>query len=191
MALKLAQEPAADRLLTESPIALLIGMVLDQQVPMERAFAAPLELQKRLGKKLSARTIANTDPVVLLEAFTRTHALHRFPSAMAERVQRVCEVVVADWGGKPDALWTTAKDGAELVKRLESLPGFGAQKARIFAALLGKQLGCRPKGWREAAAPYGAAGTAMSIADITDAASFAKVRETKRAMKAAHRAAAR
>jgi uncharacterized HhH-GPD family protein len=190
MGLQLAQEPAADQLLTENPFALLMGMVLDQQVPMERAFAAPLELQRRLGRKLSAKTIAAIDPDVLLEAFTRTNALHRFPAAMAERTQRMAAQVVADWGGKPEQIWSTASTGAELVKRLETLPGFGKQKARIFAALLGKQLGCTPKGWREACAPYGAQGTTMSIADISSAATFKKVRETKKAMKAAHRAAA-
>lgn len=190
MALQLAQEPAADRLLTESPLALLIGMVLDQQVPMERAFAAPLELQRRMGKKLTAKAIAAADPEEFVELFSRTHALHRFPGSMAVRVQRVCQVLVDDWGGKPERIWETATSGEELIERLEALPGFGKQKARIFAALLGKQLGCTPKGWREATKPYGDAGTKMSIADITDATSFAKVRETKRAAKAAHRAAA-
>jgi uncharacterized HhH-GPD family protein len=190
MALQLAQEPEADRLLTENPFALLVGMVLDQQVPMERAFAAPLELQKRLGRKLSAKGVATTEPGDLLEVFTRTHALHRFPAAMAERVQRVAQVVVEEWGGKPERIWMTATTGTELISRLEKLPGFGKQKARIFAALLGKQLGCTPTGWREASAPYGAARTKISIADITDAASFKKVREAKRAAKAAHRAAA-
>jgi uncharacterized HhH-GPD family protein len=191
MALQLAQEPAADQLLSEKPFALLVGMVLDQQVPMERAFAAPLELQRRLGKKLSAKVIATTDPEVLLEVFTRTHALHRFPAAMAERVQRLSTLLVDEWGGKPERIWSTASDGKELIARLEALPGFGKQKARIFAALLGKQLGCTPKGWREACAPYGEARSTMSIADITNAASFKKVRETKRAAKAANRAAAK
>jgi uncharacterized HhH-GPD family protein len=191
MALQLAQEPAADQLLSENPFALLVGMVLDQQVPMERAFAAPLELQRRLGKKLSAKVIATTDPDELLEVFTRTHALHRFPAAMAERVQRLSTLLVEEWGGKPERIWSTAADGKELIGRLEALPGFGKQKARIFAALLGKQLGCTPKGWREACAPYGEARSTMSIADITNAASFKKVRETKRAAKAANRAAAK
>jgi uncharacterized HhH-GPD family protein len=190
MALQLAQEPEADQLLSENPFALVMGMVLDQQVPMERAFAAPLELQRRLGKKLSAKTVATTDPAVLLEAFTRTHALHRFPAAMAERVQRAAQLIVEEWGGKPEQIWTTATSGKELSTRLQTIPGFGAQKARIFAALLGKQLDCTPTGWREACAPYGAARSTTSIADITDAASFKKVRETKRAAKAAHRAAA-
>jgi uncharacterized HhH-GPD family protein len=191
MALQLAQEPAADKLLSDNPFALLVGMVLDQQVPMERAFAAPLELQQRLGRKLSAKTIATTDPAVLLEVFTRTHALHRFPAAMCERVQRLSNLVVEEWGGKPDRIWSTASDGKELISRLEALPGFGKQKARIFGALLGKQLGCTPPGWREATAPYGEPRTTMSIADISDAASFKKVRETKRAAKAANRAAAK
>jgi uncharacterized HhH-GPD family protein len=189
MALWLSGEKDADRLLEERPLALLIGMVLDQQVPFERAFAAPMELQRRLGKPLSAKAIASTDPEVLRELFSRTKALHRFPGAMADRVQQLCTIVVDEWGGKAETIWTTAKDGDELLQRLRALPGFGDQKARIFLALLGKQLGCRPRGWRAAASPYGDAGTTMSVADISSAASMEKVRSFKRAAKAAHRAA--
>lgn len=187
MAMTLSGDPAADKLLGESPIALVIGMVLDQQVPFERAFSAPFDLQQRLGGKLTAKKIAELDPGVVLEAFTTYRALHRFPGAMAERVQRLCQIVVDDWGGKPERIWETATTGSELVDRLKGLPGFGEQKAKIFAALLGKQFGCRPKGWREASAPYGAAGTAISVADIADAKSLEKVRAFKRDKKAAQR----
>jgi uncharacterized HhH-GPD family protein len=190
MALALSGDPKADQLLSQRPIALLIGMVLDQQVPMERAFSAPYDLQERLGRPLSAKVIAELDPDVLMELFTRHRALHRFPGAMATRVQKACQMIVDEWGGKPERLWTTAATGDELVTRLKALPGFGEQKAKIFGALLGKQLECQPKGWREATAPYGKAGTTMSIADISDAKSFQKVREHKKAAKAANRAKA-
>jgi uncharacterized HhH-GPD family protein len=189
MTMWLSGEPAADKLLNDSPIALMIGMVLDQQVPFERAFSAPYELQERLGGKLTAKRVATTDPAVLLEAFTRYRALHRFPGAMAERVQRLCQLVVDEWGGKPERIWETATSGAELQQRLKSLPGFGEQKAKIFAALLGKQLACRPKGWRAASAPYGEAGTTISVADISSAATLAKVRAHKRDAKKAARQA--
>jgi uncharacterized HhH-GPD family protein len=188
--LYLAREPKADALLTESPFALAVGMILDQQVPMERAFAAPLELQQRLGKKLTAKAIAALDPAVLDELFTRTHALHRFPSAMAARVHQFATIVTTEWKGDASAIWTTATSGEDLMKRLKALPGFGDSKAKIFTALLGKQLGCAPKGWRQVCSPYGDAGTLYSIADIKNAATYTKVREHKRAMKAAHKAAA-
>jgi uncharacterized HhH-GPD family protein len=186
----LSGDKDADRLLAERPIALVIGMVLDQQVPFERAFSAPYDLEQRLGQgPLTAKKIAETDPKVLLEAFTTYRALHRFPGAMAERVQRLCQIVVDDWGGKPERIWETAASGDELVLRLKGLPGFGEQKAKIFAALLGKQLGCKPKGWRAASSPYGEAGTTISVADITSAAALDKVRAHKRdAKKAAKQA---
>jgi len=184
MAMWLSGDPKADKLLGESPIALIIGMVLDQQVPFERAFSAPYDLQERLGGKLSAKKLAEMEPAKVLEAFTTYRALHRFPGAMAERVQRLCQIVVDEWGGKPERIWETATTGDELVQRLKSLPGFGEMKAKVFAALLGKQLGCRPKGWREATAPYGDDGTTMSVADISDAKSLEKVRAYKRDMKA-------
>jgi len=190
VALYLAREEKADALLAANPFALAVGMILDQQVPMERAFAAPLELQQRLGKKLTAKTLASVDPAVLDELFTRTHALHRFPSAMAARVHQFATIVTTDWKGDASAIWSTAATGQELVKRLKALPGFGESKAKNFTALLGKQLGCTPKGWREACSPYGDAKTLYSIADIKDAGTYTKVREHKRAMKAAAKAAA-
>lgn len=184
----LSGDPEADKLLGSNPTALVIGLVLDQQMPFERALSGPLELQRRLGKPLTAKLVATTDPEELREIFTRRHALHRFPGSMAERVQRCCQVIVDEWGGKPERIWETAATGDELIARLKVLPGFGEYKAKMFAALLGKQLGVRPKGWREASAPYGEAGTTMSIADIKDEKTLQKVREFKRAAKAAAKA---
>ena len=171
-------------MLSRDPLALLIGMVLDQQVTMEKAFSSPAELARRLGGSLDAASIAAMEPEELATVFKERPALHRFPGSMAGRVQQVSRAVVEDYGGKADAIWKGARNGEELVHRLQSLPGFGEQKSKIFAALLGKQLGVRPEGWREATAPYGGEGTFLSVADITDAASLEKVRATKKAMKA-------
>ncbi len=188
MALQIAQEPSADALLTRDPLALLIGMVLDQQFPMERAFASPYVLSQRLGAEvLEARLLAQMDPDELIRIFTGPPALHRFPGSMAARVQAVCQLLVASYDADPTALWSGATTGAELLHRLEALPGFGKQKARIFLALLGKQCGVRPPGWREAAGPYGDAGAHRSVADVTGPESLAAVREFKRAAKAAAR----
>jgi uncharacterized HhH-GPD family protein len=181
----LAQDPEADALLTKDPLALLIGMVLDQQIPLEWAFKGPLNLTRRLGRGLNAADLAERDPEELAKAFATPPALHRFPGSMAGRVQELCRTIVADYDGDPAAVWTGAKNGAELVKRLEALPGFGKQKARIFAALLGKQLGVRPKGWREATGDYGVDGSYKSVADITDEKSLGRVRDYKKSMKAA------
>ena len=159
-------------------------MVLDQQVTIEKAFSSPAELSRRLGGPLDAATIAAMDPDDLAAAFKERPALHRYPGSMAGRVQAVCRVVAEDYGGKADAIWNGARSGEELVGRLRALPGFGDQKSRIFAALLGKQLGVRPEGWREASAPYGGEGTFLSVADIRDPKSLDKVRATKKAMKA-------
>lgn len=189
MGLHLSQEPESDRFLTENPLALVIGMVLDQQIRIEHAFAGPLELQRRLGRKLTAATIAGMDRQELRDLFAQRQSLHRFPGAMADRVGQLCRMVVDEWGGDVSRVWTTATSGEELVARIEQLPGFGKQKARIFTALLGKQLGCRPPGWREAAGPFGAAGSLLSVADITDKATLSKVREAKRAKKAEQAAA--
>lgn len=185
----LAQDAEADALLTRDPLALLVGMVLDQQIPLEKAFTSPLVLTQRLGHDLDARELAEYDPAKLAELFSTPPALHRFPGSMAGRVQELCRVLVEQYGGDPNAVWDT-KDGAELLKRLKGLPGFGEQKARIFLALLGKQRGVRPNGWREASAPYGDDGSRMSVADITDAASLQQVRSYKQQMKAAAKAKA-
>jgi uncharacterized HhH-GPD family protein len=186
----LAQEPAADRLLTESPLALLIGMVLDQQIPLEWAFKGPHTLAERLGRDLDAADLAGRDPEELAAVFATPPALHRFPGSMAGRVQQLCRVVVDEYDGDAANLWAGVKDGAELLKRIEALPGFGKQKAKIFLALLGKQLGVRPRGWREAAGEFGEDRSRKSVADITDAATLAQVRDYKKAMKAKAKAAA-
>jgi uncharacterized HhH-GPD family protein len=182
-------EPEANELLSRSPLALLIGMVLDQQVPLERAFSAPLDLVRRLGHEPTTVELAGFDPVVLAGIFSERPALHRYPKAMAARVQEMARIIVDSYDGDPERLWTTATTGAELLKRVSALPGFGAQKAQIFVALLGKQLGVRPAGWREAAGTFGAQGSHLSVADISDAESLARVRSYKQELKAAAKAA--
>jgi len=184
----LAQNPKADALLSTSPLALLIGMVLDQQIPLEWAFTGPLTIATRLGRDLDAADLADRDPDALAKVFATPPAVHRFPSSMAARVQQLCRIIVADYDGVPGHIWSGVKDGDELLKRIEALPGFGRHKARIFVALLGKQYGVRPKGWREAAGAFGDAGSYLSVADIVDAASLAKVRDYKKQLKAAARA---
>lgn len=187
--LYLATEEPADALLSTDPLALLIGMLLDQQVPMERAFVAPYRLAERLGTdRLDAAALAEYDPDALSEIFATPPALHRFPGAMAARTQKLCQQILDDHGGDAAAVWTGAEDGRDLVKRIGKLPGFGKQKAEIFAALLGKQLGVRPAGWREAAGSFAEDGVFRSVADITDDDSLAKVREHKKQMKAAAKA---
>lgn len=182
-ALHLTGDPEADGLLARNPLALVIGMVLDQQVPLERAFSAPATLAQRLDRELDAADIAALDPEVLEEAFTRRPALHRYPAAMAARVQAVCRLVAEQHGGDASRLWAGATDGRELRRRLQALPGFGEQKARIFLALLAKQLGVTPPGWEQASAPFGEDGSLRSVADIVDDATRAQVREAKRAAK--------
>jgi uncharacterized HhH-GPD family protein len=186
--IRLSGDKEADALLTKDPLALLIGMVLDQQIPLERAFWAPAELARRLGKPLNAGEIAAMDPERFAELFKERPALHRYPGAMAGRVQAVCRIVTEDYGGKAANIWTKVPDADTLLKRVTALPGFGQQKARIFTALLGKQLGIRPDGWRTATSPFGEDGSYLSVADITGPESLAKVREHKQAMKAKARA---
>ncbi len=187
--LRLSGDPEADKLLSEDPFALLIGMVLDQQVPLERAFSAPRDLRRRLGGKLSPEAIAAMAPDALAAAFAERPALHRFPASNAERVQQLARLVVEGYAGDASRIWREAKTGAELLKRVKALPGFGEQKAKIFVALLGKQLGVKPTGWREASRPFGEPGTYFSVADITGPESLAKVRAHKSQMKAAAKAA--
>jgi uncharacterized HhH-GPD family protein len=182
--LHLAQDPESDKVISESPLALVIGMVLDQQVSIEKAFSSPAVLARRLGAPLDAASIAAMDPDGLAAAFKERPALHRFPGSMAGRVQDVCRTIAEDYGGRAENIWKGVRSGDELVSRLRALPGFGQQKAKIFAALLGKQLGVHPTGWREATSPYGDDGSHLSVADITDPKSLEKVRATKRALKA-------
>lgn len=188
--LHLSGNPDADQLLGQDPLALLIGMVLDQQIPLERAFSSPLDLKDRLGGKLDAATIANMDPEKLSAVFGERPALHRFPSANAKRVQELCRIVIDQYDGYADNVWKQAKDGADLYKRVKALPGFGEQKARIFVGLLGKQLGVTPAGWEDAAGKFGQPGTFMSVADIVDGESLGRVRAYKQQMKAAAKASA-
>jgi uncharacterized HhH-GPD family protein len=183
-------EPEANELLTRSPLALLIGMLLDQQVPLERAFSAPLDLVRRLGHEPTAAELAGFDPAALAAIFSERPALHRYPKAMAARVQDLARLIVETYDGEAEQVWTTARTGAELLKRVAALPGFGAQKAQIFVALLGKQLGVQPRGWRQAAGKFGAKGSHISVADITDAETLARVRSYKQELKAAAKAAA-
>lgn len=184
----LAQDADADALLSRDPLALLIGMVLDQQVPLEKAFSSPYVLTQRLGRDLDAADIAGRDPEELAKVFSTPPALHRFPGSMAGRVQEMCRVVADRYANDAKQVWDT-KDANELLKRIKELPGFGEQKAKIFVALLGKQLGVRPRGWREVSAPYGDDKTRMSVADITDLASLLEVRAYKAEMKRAAKAA--
>jgi uncharacterized HhH-GPD family protein len=184
-ALYLSQNPDADRLLSQDPLALLIGMVLDQQVPLERAFSSPLDLQTRLGGRLDVGELAAMDPEKLAAVFSARPALHRFPAANAKRVQEMCRIVVDEYHGNAADVWEQATSGSELLRRVRALPGFGEQKARIFVGLLGKQLGVRPPGWQEAAGQFGESGTYLSVADIVDAESLGRVRAHKAQMKAA------
>ena len=188
--LHLAQDTEADRLLSDNPLALVIGMVLDQQIPLEKAFSSPAELARRMGRPLRAADIAAMDPDALTMLFKERPALHRFPGSMAARVQEVCRVIAEDYGGQAENIWTSAASGAELFGRVNNLPGFGVHKARIFVALLGKQLGVQPDGWQAASTPFGDDGTFLSVADITDTQTLDKVRATKKAMKASAKAKA-
>jgi uncharacterized HhH-GPD family protein len=188
--LHLSQDPEADALLSDNPFALVVGMVLDQQVPLEWAFASPLELQRRLGKSLDAKPIAQMDPEALAAAFSSRPALHRYPGSMAARVQELAKLVVERYGGRTEAIWEGATSGEDLFRRVKELPGFGEQKARIFVALLGKQLGVRPEGWDAVSTPFSERGSFRSVADITDVESLDKVRAFKQALKAANKATA-
>ncbi|WP_423791041.1 HhH-GPD-type base excision DNA repair protein [Micromonospora cathayae] len=189
MTLSLPIDPEANALLARDPLALLTGMVLDQQIPLEKAFTSPYVLSQRLGHVPDARELAGYDPDALIEIFARPPALHRFPKAMAARVQEVCRVVVERYDGDPARIWADATDGPDLLRRIGELPGFGKQKSQIFLALLGKRVGVRPTGWREAAGGYGDDGAYRSVADITDGESLRRVREFKQQQKAAARAA--
>jgi uncharacterized HhH-GPD family protein len=188
--LRLALDPDADELLARDPMALVMGMLLDQQFPLEWAFRAPWRLAQRMERtSLDPAELAGWEPEAFVKLMAGPPALHRYPASMAVRVQALCRVVVDDYGGDAAAIWRTATSGRELLARLRALPGFGEQKARIFIALLGKQLGVRPDGWREAAGPYGEDGSRRSAADVTDADSLAEVRAFKQAAKRAAKGA--
>jgi len=187
--LHLAQDEEADKLLSVDPLALLIGMVLDQQIPLEWAFKGPLMLKERLGTSLDAAHIAGLDPEELKAAFSTRPALHRFPGSMATRVQELCQALVDDYDGDPAKVWTSARTGEQLYTNVKGLPGFGDMKARIFVALLAKQFGVKPPGWQDKAGEYGAKGSYKSVADIVDATSLGKVRQYKQEKKKAAKAA--
>jgi uncharacterized HhH-GPD family protein len=188
--LQLVQDPAADELLESNPFALLVGMMLDQQIPMEVAFAGPKKIADRLGG-VDATQIAEYDPEKFIAMCSERPAVHRFPGSMGKRLQTMAQAIVDDYDGNAAALWTAGDpDGREVLRRLKALPGFGEQKAKIFLALLGKQYGVTPTGWREAAGDYGKAGTHMSVADVVDAGSLEKVRSYKKQAKAAAKAKA-
>jgi uncharacterized HhH-GPD family protein len=183
--LHLVGDPAADELLASDPLALLIGMLLDQQVPMESAFAGPKKLADRLGE-LDVHTIATMNPDEFIEICATPPAVHRFPKSMGKRIQDMCAAIVERWDGSAEAIWTDGDpDGKEVLKRLKALPGYGDQKARIFLALLGKQMGVDPDGWRDAAGAYGDEGSRRSIADVVDEKSLHEVRDFKKAAKKA------
>ncbi len=184
-AMKLAATDAGNALLDTDPFALLLGMMLDQQVPMEKAFTSPAVLAERLGvDRLDPAAIAAIDPDELEQLFRTPPALHRYPGSMAQRAQALAAVVTSEYAGDAASIWRDAATGADLLARLEKLPGFGPQKAQIFLALLGKQRGVTPRGWKQAAGDYGLKGF-RSVADIVDDASLAKVRAHKQEVKAA------
>lgn len=188
MELHITGDPAADQLLSNDPFALLVGMLLDQQVTMESAFAGPEKIRMRIGS-MSPAAIAEYDPAGFVEIFKERPSVHRFPGSMASRVQDLAATVQRDWNGDATAIWTQGDpDGEEVLRRLKALPGFGEQKAKIFLALLGKQRGLQAQGWREAADPYGQESAFLSVADIVDPESLTKVRASKQAAKAAIKA---
>jgi uncharacterized HhH-GPD family protein len=178
----------ADRLLSENDFALLVGMLLDQQIAMEVAFVGPQRLADRLGGELTPAAVASTDPDHLETLFREKPAIHRYPGSMAKRVHALATHLVEEHDGDAGAVWREAATGEELYRRLAALPGYGEQKARIFVAILGKRCDVTPPGWREAAGEYGEEGY-RSIADVTDPETLAKVREFKQARKAAAKAA--
>ena len=189
MKLWLAQDPEADRLLDDDPFALLVGMVLDQQIPLEVAFRGPRKIADRMGG-FDAAEIADYDPDKFVALCSEKPAIHRFPGSMAKRIQALAQIIMDRYDGDAAALWVAGEpDGNELLRRLKGLPGFGEQKAQIFLALLGKQYGVTPKGWQAAAGQFGKPGTHVSVADIVDAQSLGQVRSYKTQLKAAAKAA--
>lgn len=175
--LHFTESEEANRLLANDDLAVLIGMLLDQQFPMERAFFGPQLLKDRLGEDLDAGRIAAADLARLEEVFKGPPAIHRYPASMAKRTQDLCQLIVDEYDGDASRIWMTAESGKELLKRLKALPGFGEGKSRIFVGLLGKRLGIRPEGWEEAAADW------PSIADVATFDDVLELREQKRMMK--------
>lgn len=184
MTLHLSQQPEADALLDRDALALLVGMLLDQQIPMEWAFTGPYTIATRLGRdQLDPWQIAAYDPDTFADLLSQKPAVHRYPGSMAGRIQQLCRYLVDEYGGDAAALWRDASTGAELRERLAALPGYGTRKAQILVALLGKQLDVRPDGWREAAGEFGEEGARRSAADVTDPTTLSEVREYKQQLK--------
>lgn len=189
MAIWLTNDSEANELLEREPLALVIGMLLDQQITIEVAFLGPKKIFDRIGS-LDARTIAEYDPDKFAALCSTPPAIHRFPGSMAKRVQALCQGLVDEYDGNAEGLWTAGNpNGAEVLKRLKALPGYGDTKAQIFLALLGKQRGMKATGWQKAAGEFGKKNTYLSVADITDQASLLEVRAYKKQMKAAAKAA--
>jgi uncharacterized HhH-GPD family protein len=188
MAIHITGDEHADEVLSDSPFALLTGMLLDQQFPMERAFAGPAKILDRFGS-LEPAEVAAADPEQFASLCSEPPAVHRFPGSMAERIQAVARIVVEEYDGHAERIWTEATDGQDLIKRMTALPGFGKQKAQIFVALLAKQLDVRPAGWEAAVGDYSLEGH-RSVADVVDGASLQKVRAYKKEKKAAAKAGA-
>jgi uncharacterized HhH-GPD family protein len=183
--LRLTGDPEADQLLTDDDNALLIGMVLDQQVPMEKAFSGPLVIAQRMGGPFDVSKIAAMSEDEFVALCSERPAIHRFPAAMAKRIRQVCRVLTEEYDGQAANIWKDVRSGDEVKAKLARLPGFGADKAAIFIAVLGKLRGVTPDGWRTAAGYYGEPDTFRSVADIVDDDSLHKVRETKKSVKAA------
>ncbi|WP_109506300.1 HhH-GPD-type base excision DNA repair protein [Nocardioides speluncae] len=186
MAIHITGDTAADEVLTKDPFALLMGMLLDQQYPMEHAFRGPAKVLERFGT-LDPRRIADADPEKFAALCSTPPAVHRFPGAMATRIQDLARIVVDKYDGDATRLWNEAADGKELMKRMTDLPGFGKQKAQIFVALLAKQVGVRPSGWEAAVGAYAEDGF-RSVADVVDSVSLQRVRDYKKEKKAAAKA---
>ena len=182
MAIHITGDDAADQVLTDSPFALLVGMMLDQQYPMEHAFRGPAKVLDRFGS-IDAAAIAAADPEPFAALCVTPPAIHRFPGSMAARLQELARIVTDEYDGDASRIWADAADGADLMRRMQALPGFGKQKAQIFVALLAKQLGVRPDGWEQAVGSYSEDGY-RSVADVVDPASLQKVRDHKKEMKA-------
>lgn len=189
MAIYLTGDADADALLDTDLNALLVGMLLDQQVPMEKAFSGPAVIAERMGGSFDVAGIAAMPEGEFVALCTQKPAIHRFPGSMGKRVHQLCRVLVEHHDGRAENIWADAATGSDVTEALAALPGFGAEKAAIFTALLGKQRGITPPGWREAAEPFGEDGVFRSVADIVDGESLQRVRETKRAAKAAKKAA--
>lgn len=182
MGFHIAGEPKTDAVLDDHPFALLAGMALDQQFPMERAFAGPAKILERFGS-LEPAEIAAADPEQFASLCSEPPAVHRFPGSMAGKLQGIARIVTEEYGGETSRLWAEAVDARDLMARLTALPGFGQQKARIFVALLAKQAGCRPEGWEAVAGDYALEGY-RSVADVVDEASLGRVRAHKKQLKA-------